>query len=119
MSCDYYVYCRACDERHDFNDANHRDRLMAHLIQHAAAIATLAPALDGYEGSNLTLGTSYGRVDCAWFARHLGHDLVAVDEYGRVSDRCNRRVTCGECRSERWCGESPGHAGPCKPGKHR
>ena len=45
MSCDYHVYCRTCDNAHPFQDANWGDKVMHHLINHAAAIAALEPLL--------------------------------------------------------------------------
>ncbi len=83
MSRDFHVYCRSCDSEHPFNDANHADRLMAHLIKHAAAIAALVPLVDECP-EMLTFRIYYGHIEPNWFAEHLGHELVVRDEYGEI-----------------------------------
>lgn len=83
MSCDWDILCRTCDSRHGFSDANHCDDVMRHLIRHREAIAALAPLLrDAPESVEFKL--YYGSIDAAWFAKHTGHDLVPIDEYGGV-----------------------------------
>jgi hypothetical protein len=89
MSTDWDVYCRTCNDGHGFSDANHQDELMHILIDHAAAIAALAPLVADQRYYTIELRTSWGTVSPDWFAQHLGHDLVARSEYGQYSERPN------------------------------
>jgi len=84
MSCDWNIYCRACDATHTFNDANHRLELMQLLIEHRHAIAGLAELFEHTEHPGLVLQTGFGRVDPMWFLHHSGHPLVPISEYGDI-----------------------------------
>lgn len=58
------------------------------LIDHASDIAGLRPLLVDERCCNqLELECYCGRIDVNWFAQHLGHELVAMDEYGREGTR--------------------------------
>jgi hypothetical protein len=86
MSCDWSVYCKTCNETHDFTDANHQKDLMLVLITHARAIAGLSPLMqDNRTFADISLTTSYGTIDVEWFRRHLEHELVPRDEYGNIA----------------------------------
>lgn len=118
MSTDWNIRCRDCDEVHGFDDANHREDLMAVLIEHAAAIAALAPLLKATSSiaSDVELRTPWGAVDVDWFAKHLGHRLVPHDEYGRDLGQCWKSVPCSECKcSHRPCTLALDHEGGCTP----
>jgi len=82
MSTDWNVHCVDCKSTHVFNDANHQDTLMALLCKHADAIADLAPLLREGAGQDIAIKTYWGDVDADWFARHRGHKLVPISEYG-------------------------------------
>lgn len=115
MSTDWNIYCRTCDEEHSFDDANHMEDDMAALIDCARSIADLAPLLANDRVGHkieFTLGR-HGSIDAAWFAAHLGHELVPRDEYGRCSDQCGKRVRCAGCRVSHLCTFKPGHEPPC------
>jgi hypothetical protein len=58
----------------------------------------------------LCMGT-YGRIDPAWFAQHLGHELIPRDEYGRCSDRCDQYAKCECCKTTKRCDLPLGHTG--------
>ena len=60
---------------------------MHHLIRHAWRIGLLAPLVqDNPSYIYIELKHSYGTVDLPWFAAHCAHDLVAIDEYGAISE---------------------------------
>lgn len=112
MSCDYHVYCRSCSEQHPFMDANHGDRLMHHLIRHAAAIAALVPLIHESPES-IDFRVFYGHIDPSWFARHLGHDLCVRDEYGKIDGTCGKRFDCPGCNTPHYCCRPMGHPDAC------
>jgi hypothetical protein len=88
MSTDWNVHCRTCTDTHSFDDANHQEELMWLLIDHASAIAALAPLMEA--DRNLVVqfkAGRYGGIDTKWFANHLGHDLVPISEYGDIGKR--------------------------------
>lgn len=114
MSEDWNVHCLDCNETEHFNDANHRDDLMAALCRHAKAIAALAPLFKdpGNWLGALEFRTSWGPVDVDWFVKHAGHRLVPISEYGGFMDQCPEYVDCVCGRSQR-CTLQPEHAPPC------
>lgn len=114
MSCDWDVRCVTCGDNHGFHDANHCEDLMLSLCKRAEAIAALVPliATSRYGEIELRVG-SYGAVDVRWFARHAGHQLSPVDEYGRLLNQCQNYVACGECSTQHHCKLDKDHAGPC------
>lgn len=118
MSCDWDVWCVECDEPVTrFNDANHREDLMLHLIQHADKIAALAPLIRDTQW-DISLTTSWGAIHPADFRRHvdLGHTLKPRDEYGRWLDQCHEYVKCADtrCAHQRKCSLRLGHEGECE-----
>lgn len=115
MSTDWNIKCVDCGDVHGFDDANHMDQEMLILIKHADSIAALADLVA--ECGSIRLGfeyDNYGPIDPVWFRKHLGHQLMPIDEYGRLLDRCSERVTCGECETSHWCTLTLGHDGACK-----
>lgn len=112
MSTDWHIKCVDCGDEHRFNDANWRVDDMRGLIAHAATIAALAPALQDVSDLALELGP-YGRVDAQWFARHLGHRLVPISEYGHLDEQCHAQVPCSDptCWSRYPCILRDGHDG--------
>lgn len=116
MSTDWNVHCLDCADTHGFNDANWCDADMAVICKHAAAIANLAPLLSETT-MMITLHTAYGRIEPSWFAKHAGHRLVPINEYGHFMEQCAEYVTCA-CGSNQRCGLKVGHNGDHDP-KHR
>lgn len=57
----------------------HRIELMEALIKHSTEIANLAPLTNDQW---IELTTPYGVIDTNWFAKHKGHNLIPIDEYG-------------------------------------
>lgn len=111
VSCDWNIYCRTCDETHAFNDANRLEAEMHVLIKYAAQIAALAPVQNEC-GVDVQFGFySYGSIEPSWFARHLGHDLVPRDEYGRCADQCAEDVVCEHCGHRSRCARKLNHLG--------
>lgn len=50
-----------------------------------------------------------------WFAKHEGHDVRLVSEYGEEWGSCGALVKCvGGCGTHRHCGLPPGHEGEHK-----
>jgi len=117
MSTDWHVHCLDCNDTQTFDDANHREELMALLCRHAAVISALVPLIQdiGSRGCvALSLG-SYGEVDPEWFAKHLGHRLVPINEYDEVLTRCPLRL---ERHDFAPCVRNYGHDGDCVVATH-
>ena len=116
MSCDWDVYCRTCDESLGLPDMNHDDHKMRALIAYAPQLAALAPLMN--EQHSFELNATYGRaaIDCGFFAKHLGHDLVPRDEYGQCDDTCHELIRCAcghpRCGGQWNCNLKKGHEGP-------
>lgn len=110
MSTDWNVHCLDCKVTHTFDDANHQDGLMLTLCKHADTIALLAEVTSA--DRDIELRTPWGAIDAAWFRTHLGHNLVPIDEYGRVLGVCHELVSCGECRVSHHCVLEAGHDPP-------
>lgn len=112
MSTDWNVHCVDCKSTHHFSDANHQDELMLALCRHAEAIAALLE-LQKEARFDIQLRTLWGDVDIAWFREHLGHQLLPIDEYGRLYQHCRERIYCGECKiTAHQCALLEGHEGP-------
>ena len=110
MSCDWDIKCVDCNEEHGFEDMNHDERLMLSLVRHADAIAALHAAIvDPDTCVELVTGPAGRRVDTAFFKKHQGHQLRPVDEYGRLSGNCARRVECPSCGTYHLCKLPEGH----------
>ena len=117
MSTDWNVHCLDCKETHTFCDANHMDAEMATLCKHAAAIAALAPLMAESDYLEFRLG-SRGEIDTTWFAKHAGHRLVPISEYGDILGQCAVHVKC-VCGSRRQCTKDYGHDGDHDPEARR
>lgn len=120
MSCDWHVHCLDCKETHCFSEANHEEALMLFLCRHSDAIAALAEMVEEQHAGRpriypdtVTLRTQYGDVDPRWFKRHLGHNIVPIDEYGSVLGRCQKWVTCA-CGASHLCALDADHEGECR-----
>lgn len=83
MSCDWHIHCKTCDSTHEFYDANHEVKLMRLLIEHASAIAALAPLANDPKAYNeIELKADRWTIDIGWFEQHARHELVPRNEYG-------------------------------------
>jgi hypothetical protein len=108
--------CRKCRDkyaRENFDRLqtwrkNYEEEMFA-IIRHASAIAGLATLLE-VTNVQLQLGYHNGSIDAVWFAKHLGHDLIPRDEYGRCADRCGEYVRCAHCVANHRCALPLGHA---------
>ncbi len=114
MSTDWNIKCLDCGDVHGFDDANHEEALMVLLCEHAKALGGLAPLLSRFarHSTDVELRTPYGRIDAAWFAKHAGHRLCPIDEYGALLGQCAKYVICVCGRSER-CKLEHLHEGDC------
>lgn len=106
MSCHYGIRCLTCKIDCPFpGDTNHQDELMRHLIANAEIIGRLSPVLRPLQRSDslrLAAG-NYNTIDVGWFVEHHEHELVVVDEYGRIDQRCNENFRCKICGTSKWC----------------
>lgn len=93
MSTDWNIYCVDCDEEHYFCDANHQERLMTKLIQHAEVIGGLHDLFKEEDILLLELRTPYGGINPAWFHEHCKHHLVPRSEYGQILE-----LKCDACK---------------------
>lgn len=116
MSTYWDVHCRTCDEGLGLY-LNHEEETMHWLISQRDALAAFGRDFDraGASGrwgyGEVRLGDD-ASVDCEWFAKHAGHDLVPRDEYGGYADRCGHYwVKCGECGKQSRCLLPLGHSG--------
>lgn len=119
MSCDWHIKCLDCDDSHYFVDANHMDLEMAAVVRHAPLIAALLPLAEDVNQCPcgclvLRLGDERHTLDIHWFAKHAGHRLTPINEYGHLLEQCTTYVKCG-CGSNRRCALAVGHAPPCDP----
>ncbi|WP_405490417.1 hypothetical protein [Nocardia sp. NBC_00511] len=108
MSNYWNLACRTCDEVHSL-DWNHAGEQIQALISSLPEVVKAEPVMR-------TLNETFWRFDVqfpfdlARFAeQHNGHDLIAVDEYGKFFDACGEYFLCPCC----------GHSTHCKlPLKH-
>jgi hypothetical protein len=91
MSNNKHILCADCGERHYFESANHATRELTELIRCAERVAALVVLA----GMGLEMRLCYTGIDPAFFAKHAGHRLVVLSEYGDVEDpRCD--TICNE-----------------------
>ena len=84
MSCYWTIYCKTCDDSHEFAQSNHAREFMTLLITHASVIASINPLFeDKSDWREIELRSTCGYIDVGWFAVHHTHKLVPRDEYGR------------------------------------
>lgn len=114
MSTYWHVHCLDCKDTNKFSNANHQEELMAALCKHADAIAGLAGLMSESLISNIDLTTSYGQVDVDWFAKHRGHRLCPINEYGALLNQCTEYVNCA-CGSRSRCRLAHAHEGAHSP----
>jgi hypothetical protein len=115
MSCDWNVYCVTCKSEHGFSDANHQEALMWKLCRNAKAIGGLAELVRD-ESYDVAISTPYGTIEPSWFAAHADHELVPIDEYGKLATECGSYSfeECDDCarrNGRRHCARPAGHEG--------
>lgn len=111
MSTNYQVWCRTCDIGHySLHDGGALD--CRATIRHAATIAAFDDVVCDRDADFEITNFAIGRIDTAWFKRHLGHDLTVRAEYGDFDDECNEQLTCGTCKHRyARCRRKAGHDG--------
>jgi hypothetical protein len=114
VSCDWNIKCLDCNDVHTFSDANHEDALMRFLIKYADGIAALGDMFADPEFHHhcIDFRVSYGRIEADWFRKHLGHNLLPIDEYGTLDKQCYQYVSC-EFGHRHHCALDAGHDGAC------
>ncbi len=123
MSCDWNVHCVTCrDTEGVIYDANHAEPDIWELIRVAPALAAIGVASDELAPLSSTLerllrlerdGVAFRNL-AQWFARHQGHELVPIDEYGRTSTDCGEWGVCDGCDHTGHCRLPRKHEGPHK-----
>jgi hypothetical protein len=119
MSTSWDIYCLDCDAVADVS-SNHdpiRQNELQPLIEHATAIAALAPLLlDANGWELLTYGSSPTRAPVEWLASHAGHRLRMRNEYGEIEGQCRKKVRCEHCGQVQYgcCKLDVGHSGVCE-----
>lgn len=85
------------------------------LIRNSEAVASLADLFADCPGE-FELRSSYNTVsrpiDPVVFRAHLGHQLMPIDEYGRLLDACHQKFQCPHCATWHPCSLSHHHEGP-------
>lgn len=118
MSTWYDVYCYTCKSHAGIHE-NHAEKECADLISNAKLVAEMAPGFRALKDIGievrLTLKWEQMRVDPEWFEKHVEHQLVVIDEYGRLYPECLKRFTCCERTDCEWlyCRRKQNHDGDC------
>lgn len=103
MSNYWNLACRTCDENHDLSWNNAGEQIQS-LIALLPELVKVEPVMRILDENHWRFEVQFP-FDLAWFAaKHQGHDLIAVDEYGRYFDACGQYFLCPCC----------GHATHCK-----
>lgn len=116
MSTAWDIRCVDCESIHGFDDANHRDREMFVICKHASAIAALVALADELGDALRLQLDSYGDIDLHWFAKHAGHRLEPISEYGDPIRQCPEMVRYSNLIDHPWttrCVRVAGHPPPC------
>ncbi len=115
MSTHFDLHCRDCDEGCGFWINHGSDRLVR-LWEHAAAWARMPPSLLEADLEMRLLGDEAGGLRSlpAFAAKHLEHDVLPRDEYGRWLDQCTEYLSC-PCGAKQRCEQAHGHDPPCVP----
>ena len=82
------------------------------IIKHADMIAGLDDLVRESNGEIDLQMRFYGSIDTAWFRQHLGHNLLPVNEYGRLLNQCHDYAPCDDCEHRYPCVLEDGHEGP-------
>lgn len=116
MSTRVDICCETCGEVLSIGDNNRAHDLMLTLCRHADEIAAMDDVLEAI-GGNVRLDElqDYVKLPVGWFKRHLGHELVPIDEYGLKLNACQKltRIEC-EGGHTHHCGLGRDHEGDCK-----
>lgn len=116
MSTRYDIICETCGEILRVCDNNGADEMMLTLCRNADEIAAMADVLDAIGGTvRVEWMRDYETLDVAWFRKHLGHELIPIDEYGAKMNACQKytRIQC-EGGHIHGCGLERDHDGECK-----
>lgn len=119
MGTSYDIRCIDCSE--DAGVCANHDPVRAWELEPFLACAQQLATMVPYEDS-LEIKTSEDtRISLKWLAKHSGHRLRLVSEYGEVQDTCRKRYWCEHCKSALgYCELDADHAEPCgkrPPGK--
>lgn len=108
MSNYWNLLCRDCDDELPL-DINHGNAFIKRLIEQFPLLITIEPVLDVINESyyDLNFPTDWVR----YAKRHVGHDLIPIDEYGKHSDSCGEYFHCKCCPARYTCNLLDGHEG--------
>lgn len=116
MSTYWDVYCVPCKTSLGLHGNN--QEAPANAIAADAPRLALVPGIyvDVYETYNF-FGEGRKAISTNWFAEHAGpnHEVVAKDEYGRISGRCGAYTDCKKCGAHGSCDLKPLHEGDHEP----
>jgi hypothetical protein len=117
VSTDWDVWCADCHEEVTALQDNRSVALCRTLILAAPALAILgqSEAWPALRKEDFELSCFRGRVDPSAFAKHAGHHLVTMSEYGEIDGRCSRHVRVYWTEQDwdfAYCMADPGHSGP-------
>ncbi len=92
MSTDWYPYCLTCHESYDLWNCRHPDFIL-YLITNAEFIVKMGEFINRTPSYiDIELHSTYGDIHPEWFKKHLGHQLVPKNEYGRYLDSSGTEV---------------------------
>ncbi len=115
MGTSYNLHCLDCRETAKVA-ANFDPVRLAYIqpiVQHAEAISKLGPLFA--EDSSWGLECAGVYVPVPWLAKHAGHRIRAISEYGGVENTCAKSVPCSGCGVPRgYCAKDVGHDGTCE-----
>ncbi len=90
MSRKWNIKCIPCGDALRLGESSDQyEEAAVAIVMATEALAAFGAALPGALVAGETFGLT-GSLQAAWFTKHSGHDVVAVDEFGRVSDDCWR-----------------------------
>lgn len=117
MSNEWNLLCRTCDFTCNF-EWNHGGDRIQQLIPHMKLIAATFEALEPVR--EILAYHVRWEFEFPWelvdFARsHHSHDLIAIDEYGKLYGDCGTRYRCECCGSYLHCRKAAGHDGDHGP----
>jgi hypothetical protein len=111
MGTSWDIRCIDCGEDADVT-ANYdpiRIYEIQAIIEHAAAFAGMGAVDSDFEVKRVGVYVPF-----VWLAKHAGHRLRPVSEYGEVDGTCAKDYHCEHCSSRLGqCDKDVDHEGPC------
>lgn len=111
MSCSYDFQCLDCKASAGL-DWNHAGQEMADALMQRRGFEALNVLADGLSWRFTDLSEPLLRIARFFSAHSSGHNVVVIDEYGKIWSACGKDVEFG-CGHRHYCRLPPGHAGRC------